>query len=77
MPDTTTMPCPAELNTGDRILILIQESSDGITLREICQRLNRSVSMVQRHLKLLIRQGKIGSQLSANGMHLIFKMNYP
>lgn len=74
MPDTTTMPCPAELNTGDRILILIQASPNGITLRELCQQLNRSVSMVQRYLKLLIRQGKISSQLSANGMHLIFKV---
>lgn len=75
MPDTTIMPCPAELNTGDRILILIQTSPNGITLREICQQLNRSVSMVQRYLKLFIRQGKIGSQLSANGMHLVFKLN--
>lgn len=31
--------------------------------------------MVQRYLKLFIRQGKIGSQLSANGMHLVFKLN--
>jgi DNA-binding IclR family transcriptional regulator len=76
VPDTTTMPCPAELNTGDRVLLLIQASPNGITLRELCQQLNRSVSMVQRYLKLFIRQGKISSQLSANGMHLVFKV-YP
>jgi len=60
------------ISTTEKILELINDHPKGITIKAICDRLNRSVSMVQICLKQLIAQKKIRTRLSANRMHLIY-----
>ena len=60
------------LTTTENILTLIQQSPEGITVKDISRRLNRSVSMVLRSLKLLMAERQIHAKLSENGMHLLY-----
>lgn len=64
-------PAP-QINTIDRVLQLINSHPNGITIRTLCDRLDRPVSMVQICLKQLAAKKKVRSQLSANKMHLIY-----
>ena len=61
-----------EITTIEKVLRLIRNHPEGITIKIICDRLNRPVSMVQICLKQLVAQKKIRTQLSANRMHLIY-----
>jgi hypothetical protein len=59
-------------STTEQIRTLILAHPNGITLRQICQTLNRPVSMVQRCLKPLMRSRQIYSQTSQDGMSLVY-----
>ena len=58
--------------TKDKILTLIEREATGVRLRDICQAVNRPMSMVQRYLKILSQERKIYAQLSENGMQLVY-----
>lgn len=58
--------------TKDKILTFIEQEPTGVRLRDICQAINRPMSMVQRYLKILSKEGKINAQLSENGMQLVY-----
>lgn len=60
------------LTTTERVLTLIQQSPEGISVKDISQKLNRSVSMVLRCLKLLMAERQIHAQMSESGMHLLY-----
>ena len=51
------------LTTSEQILNLIQKHSQGITIREISQQLNRPVSMINICLNILIKNKRIHRQL--------------
>lgn len=61
-----------EISTVEKVLLLIRNHPEGITIKIICDRLNRPVSMVQICLKQLVAQKKIRTQLSTSRMHLIY-----
>lgn len=72
------------LNTSERILQLLQAYPQGITIKELSDRLNRPVSMLQICLKSLVSAQKVQAKLSNNGMQLIYypkrkiiKKNFP
>lgn len=56
----------------EKILAFIEAESNGVILRDICKTVNRPMSMVQRYLKILMKEGKIHAQLSSNGMQIIY-----
>ena len=47
------------LTTTDKVLILIEQSPEGISAKNISEKLNRSVSMVHRSLNLLMAKRQI------------------
>ena len=51
------------LTTSEQILHLIEKHSQGITIREISQQLNRPVSMINICLNTLIKNKRIHRQL--------------
>lgn len=58
--------------TSDLILKLIRKQTTGMTLKQICQTLNRPVSMVQVCLKTLISSKQIFARKSKTGVGLIY-----
>ena len=60
------------ISTIEDVLQLIRNHPEGITIKIICDRLNRSVSMVQICLKQLVAKKKIRAQLSTSRTHLIY-----
>ncbi len=59
-------------NTSDRLLELIDNRVTGITLRELCQFLNRPASMIQVCLQKSIRSGRVRVYKSKTSMSLIY-----
>jgi predicted transcriptional regulator len=59
-------------NTTERILELIQAYPEGIGTKELSDRLNRPVSMVNLCLKSLISAKQVYVRLSENGMQQIY-----
>jgi DNA-binding transcriptional regulator YiaG len=49
----------SSLTTTDRLLALIQNSPDGIAIKELADTLNRPISMLQICLKILIASKKV------------------
>ena len=70
--DYKNMKSAPGITTIEKVLRLIRNHPEGITIKIICDRLNRPVSMVQICLKQLVAQKKIRTQLSASRMHLIY-----
>lgn len=64
-------PTPGK-TTAERILELLREHEKGMTIKQLSSTLNRSVSMVQRCLKILIADGLVYARLNAEGMQLIY-----
>lgn len=64
-------PTPGK-TTAERILELLQENEQGMTIKQLSSTLNRSVSMVQRCLKILMADGFVYARLNAGGMQLIY-----
>jgi predicted transcriptional regulator len=64
-------PTPGK-TTAERILELLQEHEQGMTIKQLSSTLNRSVSMVQRCLKILMADGLVYARLKAGGMQLIY-----
>ena len=60
------------ISTRDRVLEIIQARKTGITSKEICQRLNRPVSMIQVCLKDLIAAKAIITHKNKAGVGLIY-----
>ena len=58
--------------TSDRLLELIYHRVTGITLRELCQYLNRPASMIQICLQKLISSGQVRVHKSRTGTSLIY-----
>ncbi|NER46085.1 MAG: winged helix-turn-helix transcriptional regulator [Symploca sp. SIO1A3] len=58
--------------TTERILELLNSGNQGMTIKELCNALNRPVSMVQRCLKLLIASGQVYSQLDDTRKQLVY-----
>lgn len=58
--------------TSDLVLEIIQNRTTGITIKEICQSLNRPVSMVQICLKELISNKNILARKNKTGVGLIY-----
>ncbi|HEY9638355.1 MAG TPA: winged helix-turn-helix transcriptional regulator [Coleofasciculaceae cyanobacterium] len=58
--------------TSERILELLQEHSQGLTIKELCNTLNRPVSMVQRCLKILMASGQVYARWDDDGTRLIY-----
>ena len=63
-------------NTSDRLLELIYHRVTGITLRELCQFLNRPASMIQICLQKLISSGQVRVHKSRTGTSLIYYPSY-
>lgn len=59
-------------NTTERILELIQNNPEGITIKELSNQLNRPVSMVQICLKTLKSSKQVYCRKSNNKMSLIY-----
>ena len=59
-------------STQEQILQLIQARQTGITIKEIKQRLNRPISMIQVYLKQLIAAKAIFSRKNKVGVGLIY-----
>jgi len=64
-------PTPGK-TTAERILELLREHEQGMTIKQLSSTLNRSVSMVQRCLKILMADGLVYARLNAGGMQLIY-----
>ena len=58
--------------TTERILELVLTNHQGITVKELGQRLNRPVSMVQHCLRHLISSQAVGVRLSEDGRQWIY-----
>ncbi len=58
--------------TTEKIEALIQSHPQGISLQEICQILNRPISMALQCLKPLIASKKVYSQLNHSKMRQIY-----
>ena len=63
-------PDSPSLTTTDRLLELIHNHPDGITIKELAQTLNRPVSMLQICLKVLIASQKVVVRPHNNGQQL-------
>ncbi|MGK7943517.1 MAG: winged helix-turn-helix domain-containing protein [Microcystaceae cyanobacterium] len=63
------------LTTTERIFHLIAEAPQGITVRELSERLNRPVSMVNLCLKVLIAHKEICFTQSTKGQHPIYRLS--
>jgi predicted transcriptional regulator len=74
LPVIIIQPTPGK-TTAERILELLRERERGMTVKELSNTLNRSVSMVQRCLKILMSEGLVCSQLDVRGMQLIYYPN--
>ena len=59
-------------NTTERILELIQNNPEGITVKELSNQLNRPVSMVQICLKTLKSSKQVYCRKNNNNMSLIY-----
>jgi predicted transcriptional regulator len=58
--------------TEETIVDLIITHPQGLTVKQLSQRLNRPVSMIQLCLKSLIANKKISVRLNNNGMQKIY-----
>ena len=58
--------------TTERLLNLLQNYPEGITMRKLSQQLNRPVSMVNICLKNLISAKQVNVKLSKNGMQRLY-----
>jgi DNA-binding transcriptional regulator YiaG len=56
--------------TADRLLELICDRPDGLTIKELADRLNRPISMLQICLKILIASRKVAVRQQNNGQQL-------
>ncbi|MGK7930868.1 MAG: winged helix-turn-helix transcriptional regulator [Microcystaceae cyanobacterium] len=63
------------LTTTEQILQLIEENAQGITVRELSERLNRPVSMINLCLKVLIAHKEIYLTNSLSKKRLIYRNN--
>jgi DNA-binding IclR family transcriptional regulator len=60
------------LTTIEKILALIENSPNGISITEISKEINRPVSMISICLKSLISEKKVKAKLSKNGRQRIY-----
>ena len=60
----------SSITTTDRLLELIHHHPDGLTIKELSDRLNRPVSMLQVCLKILIASRKVAIDRRNNGRQL-------
>jgi DNA-binding transcriptional regulator YiaG len=60
----------SSLTTTDRLLALIQNRPDGVTIKELADTLNRPISMLQICLKILIASRKVVVKQQNNGHKL-------
>ena len=58
--------------TTERLLNLLQNYPEGITMSKLSQQLNRPVSMVNICLKSLISNKQVNVKLSKNGMQRLY-----
>ncbi|MBR8829866.1 MAG: winged helix-turn-helix domain-containing protein [Chlorogloea purpurea SAG 13.99] len=58
--------------TTEQILELIENHSEGMTIKELCYRLNRPVSMVNHCLKSLSGSKKIHAKYDTNNQQWIY-----
>lgn len=69
------------LTTTDRLLESIQHHPEGLTIRQLADRLNRPISMIQICLKNLISSQKVAIRQQNNGQQLakvyVLKPNKP
>jgi DNA-binding transcriptional regulator YiaG len=64
-----THDCPSP-KTIDRLLALLEVHTEGLTIKEIADILNRPVSMVQICLKSLTASRQVGVKIRDNGTHI-------
>ena len=74
LPLKIIQPTPG-LTTTERILQLIENNPQGMTVRELSERLNRPVSMVNLCLKVLIAHKEIYVTKSMQGKHLVYRLS--
>ena len=60
----------SSITTTDRLLELIHHHPDGLTIKELSDRLNRPVSMIQICLKILIASKKVAVRQQIYGQQL-------
>ncbi len=58
------------LTTADRLLESIRNHPEGLTIRQLADRLNRPISMLQICLKILIASRKVAIRQQNNGQQL-------
>jgi ribosome-binding protein aMBF1 (putative translation factor) len=61
----------SSLTTTDRLLESIRDRPDGITIKELADKLNRPISMLQICLKILIASRKVATKRHQRGQHLV------
>ncbi len=71
LPIQIISPTPG-LNTTERILILIQNHPQGITVKELSHALNRPVSMINHCLKVLVALRKIEAKRTLSPSQWIY-----
>jgi predicted transcriptional regulator len=59
----------SSLTTTDRLLESIRDRPDGITIKELADKLNRPISMLQICLKILIASHKVAVRRHRHGQH--------
>lgn len=57
--------------TTDRLLDTIRQHTDGVTIKELSDTLNRPISMLQICLKILIASRKVAIKSQIKGQHLV------
>jgi DNA-binding transcriptional regulator YiaG len=61
----------SSLTTTDRLLELLADRPDGITIKELADTLNRPISMIQICLKILIASQKVATKQHNCGCQLV------
>ena len=62
------------LTTAERILQLIQDHPQGLTLKSLSQKTNRPISMLNICLRNLIKDKQVKVKLSDNKMQQIYQL---
>ena len=61
------------LSTSEKILQIIQQNPQGMTIKSLSQQMNRPISMLNICLRILIKDKQVKVKLSENKMQQIYQ----